>query len=65
MQVKKDRLLNGELYSTYIKWREKNNENVLSHRKLTSKMREKSFEQLASNGNRWWIGLNVKKEWKA
>ncbi|MBO4858236.1 MAG: hypothetical protein J5527_06965 [Treponema sp.] len=62
---KKDRLLNGELYSTYIKWCEKNNENVLSHRKLTSKMREKSFEQLASNGNRWWMGLNVKKEWKA
>ncbi len=61
----KDRLLNGDLYNTYIKWCEKNNETVLSHRKLTSKMREKSFEQLASNGNRWWIGLSVKKEWKA
>ena len=61
----KERLLNGDLYNIYTKWCEKNNETVMSHRKLTSKMREKNYQQLASNGNRWWLGLSIKKEWRA
>lgn len=61
----KERLLNGELYSIYTKWCERNNEIVMSHRKFTSKMREKNYQRLASNGNRWWLGLSIKKEWRA
>lgn len=61
----KERLLNGDLYNIYTKWCERNNETVMSHRKLTSKMREKNYQQLASNGNRWWLGLSIKKEWRA
>lgn len=61
----KERLLNGDLYNIYTKWCERNNETIMSHRKLTSKMREKNYQQLASNGNRWWLGLSIKKEWRA
>lgn len=61
----KERLLNGDLYSTYTKWCERNNESVMSHRKLSSKMREKNYQQLASNGSRWWLGLSIKEEWRA
>lgn len=61
----KERLLNGDLYNTYTKWCERNNESVMSHRKLSSKMREKNYQQLASNGSRWWLGLSIKEEWRA
>ena len=63
--TQKERLLNGDLYNTYTKWCEKNNESVMSHRKLSSKMREKNYQQLASNGSRWWLGLSIKEEWQA
>ena len=60
-----ERLLNTELYNTFTKWCEKSNETILSQRKFTSKTKEKNYEQFPSNGSRWWLGLSVKKEWKA
>ena len=60
-----ERLLNADLYNTFTKWCEKSNETILSQRKFTSKMKEKNYNQFPSNGSRWWLGLSVKKEWKA
>lgn len=60
----KTRLLNSHLYNTYTKWCEKNGEMVMSHRRLSSQMLEKGFRQLASNGNRWWLDLSIRKEWE-
>ncbi|MBO4857917.1 MAG: hypothetical protein J5527_05335 [Treponema sp.] len=60
-----ERVLNGELFETFRKWCEKNNETVLSQRKFTSKLKEKNYEQFPSNGSRWWRGFSIKNEWKA
>ncbi|WP_407436561.1 phage/plasmid primase, P4 family [Treponema sp.] len=60
----KERILNAELFETFLKWCEKNNETAWTQRKFTSKMKEKNYVQFPSNGNRWWKGLSLKNEWK-
>ena len=52
------------LYETYIKWCNKNNERVMSQKWLGLRMSEKGFKRLSTNGQRVWLGLNVKVEWR-
>ncbi len=52
------------LYETYIKWCNKNNERVMSQKWLGLRMSEKGFKRLSSNGQRFWLGLVVKVEWR-
>ena len=52
------------LYETYIKWCNKNNERVMTQKWLGLRMSEKGFKRLASNGQRFWLGLAVKVEWR-
>lgn len=52
------------LYETYIKWCAKNNERVMSQKWLGLRMSEKGFKRLSSNGQRYWLGLAVKIEWR-
>ena len=58
------RLNNTLLYSTYMKWCAKNNERLQSQKWLTMRMAEKSFRRLATNGQRVWLGLVLKDEWR-
>ena len=59
------RLNNTLLYSTYMKWCAKNNERLQSQKWLTMRMAEKGFRRLATNGQRVWLGLVLKEEWRA
>lgn len=52
------------LYETYIKWCNKNNERVMSQKWLAMRMQEKGFKRLATNGQRVWLGLVVRNEWR-
>ena len=52
------------LYETYIKWCAKNNERVMSQKWLGLRMSEKGSKRLSSNGQRYWLGLAVKIEWR-
>lgn len=52
------------LYETYIKWCNKNNERVMSQKWLGLRMSEKGFKRLSTNGQRFWLGLAVKVEWR-
>lgn len=52
------------LYETYIKWCNKNNERIMSQKWLGLRMSEKGFKRLSTNGQRVWLGLNVKVEWR-
>lgn len=56
------RLHTKVLYETYIKWCNKNNERVMSQKWLGLRMSEKGFKRLRTNGQRVWLGLNVKVE---
>lgn len=57
------RLSTKILYDTYIKWCNKNNERVMSQKWLSTRMSEKGFKRMATNGQRVWLGLVVKGEW--
>ena len=59
------RLLTTLLYQTYIKWCNKNNERVMSQKRLSMRMSEKGFKRVITNGQRLWCGLCVKGEWMA
>lgn len=52
------------LYDTYLKWCNKNNERVMSQKWLSMRMVEKGFKRLATNGQRYWLGLVIKNEWR-
>lgn len=58
------RLHTKVLYETYIKWCNKNNERGMSQKWLGLRMSEKGFKRLSTNGQRVWLGLNVKVEWR-
>jgi putative DNA primase/helicase len=58
------RLLTKELYDTYIKWCNKNNERIMSQKWLGLRMSEKGFKRLSTNGNRFWLGLILKDTWR-
>lgn len=58
------RLLTKELYDTYIKWCNKNNERIMSQKWLGLRMSEKGFKRLSTNGNRFWLGLIIKDSWR-
>ena len=55
---------NTSLYTTYMKWCTKNNERLQSQKWLTMRMSEKGFKRLLSNGQRQWLGLVLKNEWR-
>ena len=52
------------LYETYIKWCNKNNERVMSQKWLGLRMSEKGFKRMATNGQRVWLGLVIRNEWR-
>lgn len=52
------------LYDTYIKWCNKNNEKIMSQKWLSMRMVEKGFKRLATNGQRYWLGLVIKNDWR-
>lgn len=52
------------LYESYIKWCNKNNARVMSQKWLGLRMSEKGFKRLCTNGQRVWLGLSVKVEWR-
>ena len=58
------RLNNTLLYNTYMKWCAKNNERLQSQKWLTQRMIEKGFQKKLSNGERLWLGLVLKNEWR-
>ena len=58
------RLLTKELYDTYIKWCNKNNERIMSQKWLGLRMSEKGFKRLSTNGSRYWLGLILKDSWR-
>ena len=58
------RLNNTLLYNTYIKWCAKNNERLQSQKWLTQRMVEKGFKRMLSNGERVWLGLVLKDNWR-
>ena len=51
-------------YNTYLKWCSKNNERVMIQKWLAMRMQEKGFKRMATNGQRVWLGLVVKDEWR-
>ena len=62
-------LLSGDcilsfLYETYVKWCNKNNERVMSQKWLGLRMSEKGFKRMATNGQRVWLGLVIRNEWR-
>ena len=59
------RLYTKILYEIYIKWCYKNNERVMSQKRLSMRMSEKGFKRVITNGQRLWCGLCVKGEWMA
>ncbi len=59
------RLNNTLLYNTYMKWCTKNNERLQSQKWLTQRMVEKGFKRMLSNGERLWLGLILKDNWRA
>jgi len=59
----KIRLENKQLYETYTKWCQKNNENPLSHKGLSTRLQEKGFNKKSSNSIRYWEGLSIKVDW--
>ena len=52
------------LYKTYMKWCVKNNEKIMSQKWLALRMQEKGFKRLATNGQRMWLGLILRNEWR-
>lgn len=52
------------LYDTYLKWCIKNNERAMSQKWLGMRMQEKGFKRMATNGQRVWLGLVVRNEWR-
>ena len=52
------------LYETYVKWCNKNNERVMSQKWLGLRMSEKGFKRMATNGQRVWLGLVIRNEWR-
>ena len=52
------------LYETYIKWCAKNNEKIMTQKWLALRMQEKGFKRMASNGQRMWLGLVLRDEWR-
>ena len=52
------------LYETYMKWCVKNNEKIMSQKWLALRMQEKGFKRLATNGQRMWLGLVMRNEWR-
>ena len=52
------------LYETYVKWCNKNNERVMSQKWLGMRMQEKGFKRMSTNGQRVWLGLVVREEWR-
>lgn len=58
------RLNNTLLYNTYMKWCAKNNERLQSQKWLTQRMVEKGLKRMLSNGERVWLGLILKDNWR-
>lgn len=52
------------LYETYMKWCVKNNEKIMSQKWLALRMQEKGFKRIATNGQRMWLGLVLRNEWR-
>lgn len=52
------------MYDTYLKWCQKNNERVMSQKWLGMRLQEKGIKRLASNSQRFWLGLVLKDEWR-
>ena len=52
------------LYETYIKWCSKNNERTMSQKWLGLRMQEKGFKRIATHGQRLWLGLVLREEWR-
>lgn len=52
------------LYETYIKWCSKNNERAMSQKWLGLRMQEKGFKRIATHGQRLWLGLVLREEWR-
>lgn len=61
---KKLRITTKQLYDTYIKWCNKNNERVISQKALSMKVSEKGFQRKRTNGQTLWLGLILKDEWR-
>ena len=60
----KIRLHTKQLYDTYLKWCNRNNERVMSQKWLGLRMQEKGFKRVIGNGQRMWLGLYIKDEWR-
>lgn len=52
------------LYETYMKWCVKNNEKIMSQKWLALRMQEKGFKRIATNGQRMWLGLVLRDDWR-
>jgi putative DNA primase/helicase len=52
------------LYETYLKWCAKNNERAMCQKNLAIRMQEKGFKRMATNGQRVWLGLVIRNEWR-
>ena len=59
----KSRLDTGSLYAVYQKWCTQNNEQLMSHKWLSTQMQEKGFKKRVSNGLRFWPGLQIRTKW--
>ena len=57
------RLNNTQLYNTYIKWCNANNERVMSQKWISMRMSEKGYKRIMSCGQRLWLGLRIKMQW--
>ena len=60
----KIRLHTKQLYDTYLKWCNRNNERIMSQKWLGLRMQEKGFKRIIGNGQRMWLGLYIKDEWR-
>lgn len=59
------RLKTTDLYNAYVKWCTANKEKIMSQKWLSLRMKEKGYKRMATNGQRVWLGLILKNEWKA
>ena len=49
----------ASLYLTFLKWAEDNGESKMSHKKFSSKLKERGFENLKINGAYCWRGIRL------
>ena len=58
------RLKGMRLVTTTLKWCAKNNERAMCQKNLAIRMQEKGFKRMATNGQRVWLGLVIRNEWR-